>query len=116
MKTLLSLAVFSTLAALGAAAFAEDTPAAATTPSAVTAATTATISTPVATTAASSTTTQTAKPVMDELKDGTKIEIGTDGTVSIVNADGTKTTAPDGVLTLKDQTTFGVKDGKKMAN
>jgi hypothetical protein len=115
MKTLLSLAVFSGLAVLGTAALAEDTPAA-TTPLAVTAATAATISTPVTTTAVPKTTAQTAKPVMDELKDGTKIEIGTDGTVSIMNADGTKTTAPDGVLTLKDQTTFGVKDGKKMAN
>lgn len=48
-----------------------------------------------------------------ELKDGTHIEIMADGSVLIVNSDGSKTPAPDGVHTLKDGTTFEVKDGKQ---
>ena len=54
------------------------------------------------------------KPAMDKLKDGTKIEIGSDGSVSVFNTDGTKNPAPDGVLTLWDDTTFNVKNGKKV--
>src|SRR5579871_4416522 len=49
-----------------------------------------------------------------ELKDGTKVEIGADNSVNLVNADGTKTPAPDGTHTLKDGTTLMVKDGKKV--
>jgi hypothetical protein len=54
-------------------------------------------------------------PVSGELKDGTKIEIAPDGVVSVVNADGTKTAAPDGMLTLRDGATVVVKSGKKAA-
>lgn len=49
-----------------------------------------------------------------ELRDGTKIEISDDNTVTIINPDGTRNVAPDGILTLKDQTTFDVKDGKRV--
>jgi len=53
-------------------------------------------------------------PVQSELKDGTKIETGLDGSVTVVNVDGTRTPAPDGILTLKDGTTISVKNGNKV--
>ena len=46
-----------------------------------------------------------------ELKDGTKAEVAGEA-VSVVNADGTKTPAPDGTHELKDGTTVTTKDGK----
>ncbi len=46
-----------------------------------------------------------------ELKDGTKVEVAGEA-VSVVNADGTKTPAPDGTHELKDGTTVTTKDGK----
>jgi len=106
-KYLLSTAIAS-LAFISVSAHAEDKP-----------------TTPAVTSAIATTTTATPPAVKQEvksessadvLKDGTKIEIGSDGIVKIINADGTKTTAPDGVLTLKDETTFNVKDGKKVVN
>lgn len=49
-----------------------------------------------------------------ELKDGTKIEVTGDA-VMVIGKDGAKTAAPDGVHTLKDDTTVETKDGKKVA-
>lgn len=46
-----------------------------------------------------------------ELKDGTKVEVAGES-VSVVNADGTKTPAPDGTHELKDGTTVTTKGGK----
>jgi hypothetical protein len=54
------------------------------------------------------------KPVKATLKDGTPIEFEPDGSVVILGTDGSHTEAPDGVLTLKDGTTFAVKSGKKV--
>ena len=48
-----------------------------------------------------------------ELKDGTRVEINEDGEVTLTNPDGTKNPAPDGTYTLKNNTTFDVKDGEK---
>jgi hypothetical protein len=52
--------------------------------------------------------------VIAELKDGTKIEMGADGSVTALNADGSKAPVPDGILTLRDNTTFAVKNGKRL--
>ncbi len=110
MQSMKTLSVLATglFIAVAASAFAEgDAPAPATTapvPAATAVQPATTPATPVA----------QATPVEGELKDGTKVEFGTDGTVSIVNVDGTKTPAPDGVHTLRDNTTFAVKDGKKV--
>lgn len=60
-------------------------------------------------------TTEDSKPVTGTLKDGTKYEIGSDKTVTLINPDGTKNVAPDGVLTNKDDTTFNVKEGKLLS-
>lgn len=53
------------------------------------------------------------QPITGILQDGTNMEISDDGIVTLSNTDGSKSTAPDGVYTLKDETTFAVKDGKK---
>jgi hypothetical protein len=50
------------------------------------------------------------------LNDGSKIEFEADGSVMVIAADGKKTPAPDGTLTLKDGTPFVVKDGKRVAD
>ncbi|MEI6731018.1 MAG: hypothetical protein WCL30_07160 [Pseudomonadota bacterium] len=57
---------------------------------------------------------EAAKPISAELQDGSKIEIATDSTVSVIEKDGSKTAAPDGVHTLKDGVTFTVKNGKRV--
>ena len=68
-----------------------------------------------ATTTTTTTTTEVAAPAAEvkalELKDGTKIEV-TGEDVAVVNADGTKTPAPDGTHELKDGTTVTTKGGK----
>lgn len=48
-----------------------------------------------------------------ELKDGTRVEFGDNGSVTLSNPDGTKTPAPDGTYTLRNSTTFDIKDGIK---
>lgn len=87
----------------------------------VTTAVKATVDTPVTqvapsvstgTSVSATSTTEDSKPVAGTLKDGTKYEIGSDKTVTLINPDGTRNVAPDGVLTNKDDTTFNVKEGK----
>ena len=56
------------------------------------------------------------QPVTAELNDGSKVEFEADGAVLVVGADGTKTPAPDGVLSLKDGVPFVVKDGKRVSS
>lgn len=109
MKKSLCVLAASLLISTGAFAqtAATDTPAA-TTPAAAEPATAA----PAATT--TTVVTAPASATVAELKDGTKIEITADGSVSIINADGSKTTAPDGSYTLRDGTSLGVKLGKKI--
>lgn len=74
---------------------------------------TTTTQAPAATTV--TTTAVAAAPAVRELKDGTRIEVAADNSVSVINADGSKTPAPDGAHTLKDGTTITTKDGKKVA-
>ena len=53
--------------------------------------------------------------IVGNLADGTSValdEFGVGGTISIVGADGTKTTAPDGVYTFQDGSVATVTDGK----
>ena len=54
-------------------------------------------------------------PVIAELNDGSKVEFDADGSVMVLQADGSRTTAPTGILTLKDGTPFVVKDGKRVS-
>ncbi len=61
------------------------------------------------------TTTAPAAATSMELKDGTKIQMGANNMVSVMNADGSMTPAPDGAHVLKDGTTITTKDGKKVA-
>jgi hypothetical protein len=56
------------------------------------------------------------QPIFAELNDGSKVEIDADGSVWVLAADGSKTVAPDGTLTLKDETPFVVKDGKRFTD
>ena len=58
--------------------------------------------------------TEPPKPIHAELNDGTQVEFGLDGSVSILNKDGSKDPAPDGILTLKDGVTFTVKGGQRV--
>ena len=101
MNKLFTLAAVAGLA-LSTAVVAEEAAA----PAAAPAATTTTTTT---------TTTEVAAPAAEvkalELKDGTKIEV-TGEDVAVVNADGTKTPAPDGTHELKDGTTVTTKGGK----
>ena len=97
MNKFLSLLAVASVVAISSVSFAEDK------------ATT----TPTATPAVAST--APAKPISAELQDGSKIESANDGVVSVLNADGTKTPAPDGTLTLKDGVSLVVKAGKKLS-
>jgi hypothetical protein len=54
------------------------------------------------------------KPIHAELNDGTQVEFDLDGSVWILNKDGSKDPAPDGILTLKDGVTFNVKNGNRV--
>ncbi len=54
------------------------------------------------------------KPVKAELLDGTKIEFAPDGAVWVINTDGSRVPAPDGILTLKDGVTFTVKNSARV--
>jgi hypothetical protein len=54
------------------------------------------------------------KPIHAELSDGTQVEFDLDGSVWILNKDGSKDPAPDGILTLKDGVTFNVKNGNRV--
>jgi hypothetical protein len=54
------------------------------------------------------------QPVIGELTDGSKVEFGADGSVWVLAADGNKSQAPDGVMSLKDGTPFVVKNGKRV--
>jgi hypothetical protein len=53
-------------------------------------------------------------PVAAELSDGTQALFGADGKVSIVSSDGRYRAPPDGVLTLKDGTSFTVEGGARV--
>jgi|GEM_PF-6578262 len=99
MNKLASLVVFASVIAASGTSFAVEQP-----------------STPAAVPSTVSSKTDTAKPVTAELNDGTKIEITNDGSVNIVAKDGSKTTAPDGLLTLKDGVTLTVKGGKRVSS
>lgn len=114
MKKILSLFAVASVAALSSIAVAEDkatTHIVAATPATAAATNSKMPVKEIAKTAVP----EVAKSVTGTLKDGTKFEIGSDGTVTVINSDGTKTTAPDGVFTMQDDTTFNVKDGKKVA-
>jgi hypothetical protein len=52
-------------------------------------------------------------PVAAELSDGTQALFKSDGSVSIITQDGRYHTPPDGVLTLRDGTTFNVEGGMR---
>jgi len=54
------------------------------------------------------------QPITAELNDGSKVEIDADGTVWVLAADGGKTVAPDGLLTLRDGTPFVVREGRRV--
>lgn len=56
------------------------------------------------------------QPVKAELNDGSKVEFDADGKVWVVDASGSRTIAPDGILSLKDGTPFAVKNGKRVDN
>ena len=117
MNKLLSMALVASIIAAGSNAFAAEKLDTKTTTTHTTT-TKATPATPAATTEVKKTeeTVKTeAKPVTAELNDGTKIEIGSDAEVSTINSDGSKTPAPDGVLTLKDGVTITIKGGKKVS-
>ena len=101
MNKFLSLLAVASVVAISSVSFAEDK--ATTTP------------TPAATPAVASAIQTQTKPISAELQDGSKIEIANDGVVSVLNADGTKTAAPDGTLTLKDGVSLVVKAGKKVS-
>lgn len=51
--------------------------------------------------------------IMSELIDGQHVVFRNNGYVSIMNERGRAITPPDGVLTLKDGTTFNIKDGMR---
>ena len=51
--------------------------------------------------------------IMAELNDGQHVVFRNNGYVSIMNERGRAITPPDGVLTLKDGTTFNIKDGMR---
>lgn len=53
-------------------------------------------------------------PITAALNDGTQVIFFNDGTVKVKIAGGKELTPPDGVLTLRDGTTFAVKDGKRI--
>ena len=53
--------------------------------------------------------------IIATLIDGTKVQFEAAGVVMILHKDGTKTPAPDGMLTLRDGTPFVVKDGKRVS-
>lgn len=57
----------------------------------------------------------TPQPVKATLNDGSKIEFDADATVWVVT-DGTRNPAPDGLMTLKDGTSFVVKSGKRVSD
>jgi len=104
MNKFLSLLAVAGVVAISSSAFAEDKVATPTAPH-----------TSTATAKASEASKEAAKPVAAELQDGSKIEIASDSTVSVIEKDGSKTAAPDGVHTLKDGVTFTVKNGKRVA-
>lgn len=54
---------------------------------------------------------QELKAISAELMDGTQVIFNPDGTVEVVGIDNKKRTPPDGVLTLRDGTTFAVEKG-----
>ncbi len=104
------------LSMTGFCAYAEDKPALVPDPSIITPVVAPPIPTPsVVVPTAQAKAGEADKPIAGELKDGTRIEIGSEGTVTLTNTDGSKNTAPDGVFTLKDNTTFSVKSGRKVA-
>lgn len=53
------------------------------------------------------------KPVSAELNDGSQAVFRSNGSVSVLGPDGKFRLPPDGVLTLKDGTTFQVKGGMR---
>jgi hypothetical protein len=56
------------------------------------------------------------KPITAELNDGSKVEFDSDNSVWVLAVDGSKSTAPDGVLTLKDGVPFVVRNGKRVGD
>lgn len=52
-------------------------------------------------------------PVAAELMDGTQAIFRSDGSINVVMPNGKYVVPPDGVLTLKDGTTFNVEGGKR---
>jgi glucose/arabinose dehydrogenase len=48
------------------------------------------------------------------LKDGTKLEVESDNTVWVLGADGSKVTAPDGMMLMRNGLTLVVKNGKQV--
>ncbi|HEU5047992.1 MAG TPA: hypothetical protein VFT64_09160 [Rickettsiales bacterium] len=116
MKNILSLLVLASSVAFAQTAFAADATVGASTKTTIESPTAAVNQVaPGVTTGTSVSTTVTdtsSKPTGGTLKDGTKYEVGSDNTITLINPDGSKNVAPDGVLTNKDDTTFNVKEGK----
>jgi len=54
--------------------------------------------------------------IVATLNDGSRVVFEPGGVVMVLAKDGSKTPAPDGMLTLKDGTPFVVKDGKRVSD
>ncbi len=59
-------------------------------------------------------TTNAGQSVVTQFKDGTPVELDSDGTVHVVYPDGARVSAPDGVHMLKDGTSVTVENGRRI--